>query len=100
MIIHKSLLPEVEIPNVSITEFILREADRVPDREALIDGPTGRTYYIWTTQRHDPRFRGWPCRKRFGQRRHHRAHDTVGQGKAGILGHGERSFRLGEYFRK
>ncbi len=44
MIIHKSLLPEVEIPNVSITEFILREADRVPDREALIDGPTGRTY--------------------------------------------------------
>jgi acyl-CoA synthetase (AMP-forming)/AMP-acid ligase II len=44
MIIHKSLLPEVEIPNISITEFILREADRVPDREALIDGPTGRTY--------------------------------------------------------
>jgi len=44
MIVHKSLLPEVEIPNISITEFILREADRVPDREALIDGPTGRSY--------------------------------------------------------
>ena len=44
MIIHKSPLPDVEIPNIPITEFILREADRVPDREALIDGPTGRTY--------------------------------------------------------
>ena len=44
MIVFKSLLPEVEIPNISITDFILREADRVPDREALIDGPTGRSY--------------------------------------------------------
>ena len=44
MIIHKSPLPQVDIPNISITEFILREADRVPDREALVDGPTGRSY--------------------------------------------------------
>ena len=44
MIIHKSPMPDVEIPNIPITEFILREADRVPDREALIDGPTGRSY--------------------------------------------------------
>ncbi len=43
-IIHKSPLPEVEIPNVSIGEFILREADRVPDRLALVDGPSGRSY--------------------------------------------------------
>lgn len=44
VIIHKSPLPQVDIPNISITEFILREADRVPDREALVDGPTGRSY--------------------------------------------------------
>lgn len=43
-IIHKSPLPEVEIPNVSIGEYILREADRVPDRLALVDGPSGRSY--------------------------------------------------------
>ncbi|MFM8515018.1 MAG: AMP-binding protein [Actinomycetota bacterium] len=44
MIIHRSPLPDVEIPDVTITEFVLQEAARVPDRPALIDGPTGRTY--------------------------------------------------------
>lgn len=44
MIIYQSPLPPVEIPNIAVTEFILREADRVPDREALIDGPSGRSY--------------------------------------------------------
>lgn len=44
MIIHRSPLPDVEIPDVTITEFVLREARTVPDRPALIDGPSGRTY--------------------------------------------------------
>jgi acyl-CoA synthetase (AMP-forming)/AMP-acid ligase II len=44
MIIHSSPLPDVDIPNVAITEYALRESSRVPDRPALIDGPTGRTY--------------------------------------------------------
>ncbi len=44
MIIHSSPLPDVVIPDVSITDHVLREAERVPDRPALIDGPTGRTY--------------------------------------------------------
>ena len=44
MIIHRSPLPDVAIPDVTITEFVLREASRVPDRPALIDGPSGRTY--------------------------------------------------------
>lgn len=44
MIIHTSPLPDVDIPNVAITEYVLRESSRVPDRPALIDGPTGRTY--------------------------------------------------------
>jgi 4-coumarate--CoA ligase len=44
MIIHSSPLPDVEIPETAITGYVLREAARVPDRAALIDGPTGRTY--------------------------------------------------------
>lgn len=44
MIIHSSPLPDVEIPETAITGYVLREAARVPDRPALIDGPTGRTY--------------------------------------------------------
>ena len=44
MIIHRSPLPDVDIPDVTVTEFVLREAGRVPDRPALIDGPSGRTY--------------------------------------------------------
>ncbi len=44
MIIHRSPLADVVIPDVTITEYILQEADRVPDQAALIDGPTGRTY--------------------------------------------------------
>ena len=44
MIIHRSPLPDVVIPDVTITDHVLREAARVPDRPALIDGPTGRTY--------------------------------------------------------
>jgi acyl-CoA synthetase (AMP-forming)/AMP-acid ligase II len=44
MIIHRSPLPDVNIPDVTITDFVLREASRVPDRPALVDGPSGRSY--------------------------------------------------------
>ena len=44
MIIHSSPLADVEIPKIAITSYVLQEAARVPDREALIDGPTGRSY--------------------------------------------------------
>ncbi len=44
MIIHSSPLPDVEIPDVPISEYVLRGADGYPDRPALIDGPSGRTY--------------------------------------------------------
>ncbi len=44
MIIHRSPVPDVDIPAIPLTEYVLQEADRVPDRPALIDGPTGRTY--------------------------------------------------------
>ncbi len=44
MIIHHSPLPDLEIPSVPITEYVLQGADSYPDRPALIDGPSGRTY--------------------------------------------------------
>ncbi len=42
MIIHTSPLPDVDIPEVPITEFVLRGATTYPDRPALIDGTSGR----------------------------------------------------------
>jgi acyl-CoA synthetase (AMP-forming)/AMP-acid ligase II len=44
MIIHSSPLPDVEIPEIPVTEFVLQTASIYPDRAALIDGPSGRTY--------------------------------------------------------
>src|SRR5262245_586558 len=41
--IVKSTSPAVDIPEVSITEYVLRHAARLGDKPALIDGPTGRT---------------------------------------------------------
>jgi acyl-CoA synthetase (AMP-forming)/AMP-acid ligase II len=39
----RSSVPDVEIPNVSFTEFVLARADERGDRAALIDGASGRT---------------------------------------------------------
>jgi len=41
--IVKSTIPELSIPNVSVTEYALRHAGRLGDKPALIDGPSGRT---------------------------------------------------------
>jgi acyl-CoA synthetase (AMP-forming)/AMP-acid ligase II len=41
--IIKSSSPDVQIPDVSITEYVLRHCDRLVDKPALTDGPTGRT---------------------------------------------------------
>ena len=41
--IFKSLLPDVEIPEVSLGELVLRHADRLADKAAIIDGSTGYT---------------------------------------------------------
>ena len=37
-------MPDVEIPDVTITEHVLRKVAELPDRPALVDGPSGRTY--------------------------------------------------------
>jgi acyl-CoA synthetase (AMP-forming)/AMP-acid ligase II len=39
----KSSSPDVSIPDVPITDYVLRHAARLGDKPALIDGPTGRT---------------------------------------------------------
>ncbi|MHB1212315.1 MAG: 4-coumarate--CoA ligase family protein, partial [Candidatus Nanopelagicales bacterium] len=44
MIVHTSPYPDREIPGIPITEYVLQAAGRHPDRPALIDGPSGRTY--------------------------------------------------------
>src|SRR5437667_6646571 len=41
--ITKSTSPDVAIPDVTITDFVLRQATRLADKPALIDGPSGRT---------------------------------------------------------
>ena len=41
-VIHKSPLPDVDIADVSITDYVLRKADEVSDKPAFIDGATGR----------------------------------------------------------
>lgn len=40
--IVKSASPDVSIPEVSITDFVLRHAARLGDKPALIDAPSGR----------------------------------------------------------
>jgi acyl-CoA synthetase (AMP-forming)/AMP-acid ligase II len=40
--IFRSPYPDVPIPDTPLTPFVLRHADRLADKPALIDGPTGR----------------------------------------------------------
>ncbi|KPL86356.1 hypothetical protein SE16_13620 [Ardenticatena maritima] len=43
MFMFRSPLPDVTIPVVPLTDFVLGDAARFGDKPALIDGPTGRT---------------------------------------------------------
>ena len=40
--IFRSPFPDVELPDVPLTSYVLRQAARLTDKPALIDGPTGR----------------------------------------------------------
>lgn len=44
MIVHRSPLPDVEIPDRSITAYSFERMGEHADRVAFVDGPTGRTY--------------------------------------------------------
>jgi acyl-CoA synthetase (AMP-forming)/AMP-acid ligase II len=41
--IHRSPLPDVEIPAVPLPGYVLHRAAELADKPALVDGPTGRT---------------------------------------------------------
>lgn len=41
--IHASQLPDVEVPDVPLTEYVLFAAEDLGDKPALVDGPSGRT---------------------------------------------------------
>ncbi len=47
--IFRSPYPDVAIPETALTPLLLRTAERLPDKPALIDGPSGRvlTYAQW-----------------------------------------------------
>jgi acyl-CoA synthetase (AMP-forming)/AMP-acid ligase II len=40
--IHRSPYPDVEVPDIPLTPFVLGRAGELSDRAALIDGPSGR----------------------------------------------------------
>ena len=44
MIVYSSPLPDIDIPEITVTEYVLRHAADSPDRVALMDGPSGRSY--------------------------------------------------------
>jgi len=41
---HSSPLPDLDIPDVALTEFVLRKAASYPNHAAMINGDTGETY--------------------------------------------------------
>jgi len=41
-VIHRSPLPDVEPPNQTLTEYVLGEAGPRADKDAIVDGPSGR----------------------------------------------------------
>ncbi|TDT15739.1 4-coumarate--CoA ligase [Ilumatobacter fluminis] len=67
MIIHRSPVPDVEIPETTITEHILRRADELPDRVALMDGPSGRSYTYAQLREMIHRFAGGLQARGFGK---------------------------------
>jgi len=42
--IYKSPLPDLEIPERTLTEVVMHRASELADKPAMIDGPTGRTF--------------------------------------------------------
>ncbi len=67
MIVHRSPLPDVEIPDTTITAHILRSAAQHPDRAALIDGPSGRIYTFAQLSEMIHRFAGGLAARGFGR---------------------------------
>jgi 4-coumarate--CoA ligase len=67
MLIHRSPMPDVEIPESAITAHVLRYAAERADVPALIDGPTGRTYTFAQFSDAVHRFAGGLAARGFGK---------------------------------
>ena len=67
MIIHRSPMPDVEIPDITITTHVLRKVAELPDRAALIDGPSERTYTFAQLSEMIHRFAGGLRARGFGK---------------------------------
>jgi acyl-CoA synthetase (AMP-forming)/AMP-acid ligase II len=67
MIIHRSPLADVDIPDVPITEYVMRVAAEHPDRPAVVDGPSGRTYTFAQLDDLIHRFAGGLAARGFGK---------------------------------
>ena len=44
MVVVRSPFVAPEVPDLALTDYVLRDLDRLRDRTALVDGPTGRSY--------------------------------------------------------
>ncbi len=44
MVVIRSQFPVVRIPDLTLTGYVLRDLERLRDRKALVDGPSGRNY--------------------------------------------------------
>ena len=72
--IFRSPLPDQEIPDVPLTDYVLRHAEDGPDgrpsplvdRPAMIDGPSGRTYTFRQLKDHVMRLAGGLTARGFG----------------------------------
>lgn len=56
--VFRSPLPDVDLPEIPISELVLRNADTTPDRAALIDGLTGETITFGELRTMAQRFAG------------------------------------------
>ncbi len=64
--IFHSPLPDAELPEVPLTQYVMQGAASYPDRLALIDGPTGRSYTFAQLGDHVARLAGGLQAKGFG----------------------------------
>ena len=67
MIIHTSPIADVEIPVEPVTAYVLRLADKYPDRAAVIDGSTGRITTFAELKQLIQRFAGGLAARGFGK---------------------------------
>jgi acyl-CoA synthetase (AMP-forming)/AMP-acid ligase II len=65
-VIHTSPIPDVEIPDVPLTTFVMRHAESRADEPALIDGPSVRSYTYATLDDAIRRFAGGLAARGFG----------------------------------